>query len=286
MSKNVYLCSHCGNSQPELLSQCPRCGLWDGFSAVSAAKLPSPVVASNAPVQKELNLGVKKTGQPIIDTVMDGGITDGARIVFGGGQGAGKSTLAVQLAGSLAKSKKRVLYVAGEERLSDVQLRFRRLGAGSPNVLITKLIDASAIVELAIKHKCSLVIVDSINTMVDGHSRGEAGSNTQIKAVVRRIGSLQLNSITTVFLAHLNANNKVGGPRWLLHMVDAVLALQMNENGDRVIESKKNRAGRTHVPHDLAMAATGLKIRDVVKKTLPKFEQTQAKLKLMKANNA
>lgn len=259
-TKTVFLCSHCGNTQPELLTQCPRCGLWDGFSSVATAKLPSSVVASNAPVQKELNLGVKKTGQPIIDLVMDGGIVQGARIVIGGGQGAGKSTLAAQLCGELGKSKKRVLYVAGEERLSDVQLRFRRLGAGSPNVLITKLIDAGAIVELAVKHKCSLVVVDSVNTVVDGHSKGEAGSNSQIKATVRRIGSLQLNSITTVFLAHLNAKNNIGGPRWLVHMVDAVISLMMNENGDRVIEAKKNRAGRTHVPHKLSMDKDGLKL--------------------------
>lgn len=281
-SSTVFSCKNCGSSQPQLLDQCPRCKLWDGFNEVAAENIPSATVAANSKIERGINFDVKPTGDDVFDLVMDGGLVPGTRIVLAGGEGGGKSTAAMQLAGALAKKKQRVLYVAGEEEIPRILARARRLGTAHANILITKVIEAGAIVELAIKAKVSTVIIDSINTAMDGTAKGEPGSTSQMKAVVQHIATLQGAKITTLFLSHLNAKGDVGGPRWMRHMVDVVLALSLTNGDGRMIVATKNRDGRTHQPADLEMTATGLKLRDVVRKKLPKFEETQGKLKLMK----
>ena len=63
-----------------------------------------------------------------MDTVLGGGFLGWRRGAGSGSAGIGKSTLLAQVAAHIAKSKS-VLYVSGEESVSQVKLRAERLGA-------------------------------------------------------------------------------------------------------------------------------------------------------------
>ena len=58
--------------------------------------------------------------------MLGGGLVPGSAVLLGGHPGAGKSTLLLQTACKLAQQHK-TLYVTGEESLSQVAMRARRL---------------------------------------------------------------------------------------------------------------------------------------------------------------
>src|SRR3546814_10259428 len=67
------------------------------------------------------------TGMPEMDRVLGGGIVPGAVILIGGDPGIGKSTLLLQMLAEV-QARHSTLYVTGEESLTQVHLRAKRLG--------------------------------------------------------------------------------------------------------------------------------------------------------------
>src|SRR6185295_15701662 len=116
------------------------------------------------------------------DEVIGGGIVPGSLILLGGDPGIGKSTLALQLSMSL----KNVLYVSGEESVSQIKLRANRIDKKHQlNVLAeTELESVLATIE---NQKPELVIVDSIQTMYSESSSGVAGGVAQVTNAVLQI---------------------------------------------------------------------------------------------------
>src|SRR5688500_19774944 len=68
-----------------------------------------------------------KTGIKEFDFVLGGGIVPGSMILVGGEPGIGKSTLLLQVAGTLQEAGHKTLYVSGEESALQVKLRAERL---------------------------------------------------------------------------------------------------------------------------------------------------------------
>ena len=68
------------------------------------------------------------TGIADLDTVLGGGFLPGGVVLVAGQPGIGKSTLLAQVSAHIA-NKKSVLYVSGEESISQVKLRAERLEA-------------------------------------------------------------------------------------------------------------------------------------------------------------
>src|SRR3546814_7971781 len=64
---------------------------------------------------------------PEMDRVLGGGIVPGAVILIGGDPGIGKSTLLLQMLAEV-QARHSTLYVTGEESLTQVHLRAKRLG--------------------------------------------------------------------------------------------------------------------------------------------------------------
>src|SRR5207245_122789 len=69
-----------------------------------------------------------------LDRVLGGGLVQGSVVLVGGDPGIGKSTLALQACGALARQGLPVLYVAGEESPEQVRLRAERLGMAEAGV--------------------------------------------------------------------------------------------------------------------------------------------------------
>ena len=97
-----------------------------------------------------------------------------------GQPGIGKSTLLAQVAAFIARQKQ-VLYVSGEESVSQVKLRAERLGAvDSENLQLASSNSAEDIAASIQTGQYNLVIVDSIQTLSLAEISSAPGSVSQI----------------------------------------------------------------------------------------------------------
>ena len=133
--KNAYVCQECGADHPKWQGQCASCGAWNALSEVHlgpSTRRKSVGYAAAAPELKvlaDVNADDARrlpSGMSELDRVLGGGFVPGSVVLIGGEPGAGKSTLLLQVMAALAQDVK-ALYVTGEESLSQVAMRARRL---------------------------------------------------------------------------------------------------------------------------------------------------------------
>ena len=106
-----------------------------------------------------------RTGMPEFDSVLGGGIVPGSLTLLGGPPGAGKSTLALQIAARLAAIGS-VVYLCGEESAAQVKLRAMRLGiAAQENLLVYAETNLRAALDEIERLAPRALIVDSIQTV-------------------------------------------------------------------------------------------------------------------------
>lgn len=178
-SQIEYVCQACGARSRQYFGRCPDCQSWGTMvEQVIAAPLAIPGAlpggrprslrrATGAELDDLVGglaserAGERAGGQPLaalrlsevvelararigsgygeLDRVLGGGIVPGSLVLIGGDPGIGKSTLLLQVAGSLARQHS-VLYVAAEESAQQVKLRWQRLqlprGQDSPEPLV------------------------------------------------------------------------------------------------------------------------------------------------------
>ena len=91
----------------------------------------------------------------------------------------------------------------------------------------------------------TLLIVDSVQTMVATDADGVHGGVTQIRAVTTALVSLAKNSgVAVVLVGHVTKDGAVAGPRSLEHLVDVVLSFEGDRHSPlRMIRGIKNRFG-------------------------------------------
>src|SRR5579863_8581851 len=134
---SVFVCSACGAETLKWQGQCPACGEWNSLEQRAARRQAPPRSGSGqgstgaAPVRLDLraDLGFERlpSGQGELDRVLGGGIVPGSVTLLGGDPGIGKSTLLLQVAAHVAAAQG-VVYASGEESVSQVGLRARRIG--------------------------------------------------------------------------------------------------------------------------------------------------------------
>ncbi|WRN61993.1 AAA family ATPase [Staphylococcus aureus] len=78
--------------------------------------------------------------------------------------GIGKSTLLLQICASLSQ-KKKVLYITGEESLSQTKLRAERLDEDSSELQVLAETDLEVIYQTVKEEQPDLLVVDSIQTI-------------------------------------------------------------------------------------------------------------------------
>src|SRR3546814_6666818 len=134
--KTQYICQNCGAISPKWVGQCADCGAWNTLIetvAAPASKSRGGGIsgAASGRIQRldEVQLQEEPrapTGMPEMDRVLGGGIVPGAVILIGGDPGIGKSTLLLQMLAEV-QARHSTLYVTGEESLTQVHLRAKRL---------------------------------------------------------------------------------------------------------------------------------------------------------------
>ena len=245
MAKTItlYVCSACGSRSPALLGRCPRCGGWGTMEAQPAGGEAARRAAADVQQLGEIGetaLLRRSTGVDEVDRVLGGGWVAGAVLLLAGEPGIGKSTLLLQLAHRSVMAGWATLYVAGEESLAQVKLRAERL-AVSPGLSLTRETDARTLAEHLREKRPSLVIIDSIQTLIA--EEGVPGSLTQVRdATAILTQAAKESGSTLVLIGHITKQGMIAGPKVIEHVVDTTLALE-TASGFRVLRAMKNRFG-------------------------------------------
>ncbi len=269
-SKNIYICSECGYESVKWYGKCPQCGEWNTMEEHTpviaskkgaSAKNRSSVASVNR--LSEIDSTIEKrilTGIGEFDRVLGGGIVEGSLILLSGDPGIGKSTILLQICQKLGNQGK-VLYISGEESARQLKLRANRLEVDSDNLYITAQTDVASIVETIKSEKPSIVIIDSIQTMIIEDLSSSAGSVTQVRESTNIFMHLAKSLGIPIFIVgHVNKDGAIAGPKVLEHIVDTVLYFEGERNYSyRILRSAKNRFGSTNEIGVFEMTQTGLK---------------------------
>ena len=267
--KTVYFCQNCGHEETKWLGQCPACKEWNTFveekvlassiSAQAGAKTVRDInVVSLSEVSADDHTRIE-TGMQELDRVLGGGIVPGSLVLVGGDPGIGKSTLLLQVCQKLAQERS-VLYISGEESLSQIKLRANRMGEFQENLKLLCETNLDTIRNVIENRKPELVIIDSIQTMYSEDVSSAPGSVSQVRESTHVFMQLAKGLGITIFIVgHVTKEGTVAGPRVLEHMVDTVLYFEGDRHASyRILRGVKNRFGSTNEIGVFEMRQNGL----------------------------
>ncbi len=270
-TKTVYVCSECGYDSPKWYGKCPSCGSWNTMAEelIREEKHSGKTVnllapgGGNRPVRLKEIAGTEdarfSTGIGELDRVLGGGMVKGSLVLVSGAPGIGKSTLLLQACRSLCESST-VLYVTGEESLSQIKMRADRLGIDGDNLLICAETQIDQVLLSASNLRPSVMIVDSIQTMLNTELQSAPGSITQVReCTMQLLQFAKTNTISVILVGHVNKDGGIAGPKVLEHMVDAVLNFEGDRHASyRLLRAIKNRFGSTNEIGMFEMTHLGL----------------------------
>lgn len=269
--KRLYECQNCGFQSPRWIGKCPSCSAWDSLVELSAQQIEYLQKSSKKSSVNSKAVAITKIESEDVlrfsslskelDLVLGGGIVVGSLTLIGGSPGIGKSTLLLKIAGNLAISGSRVLYVSGEESASQIKLRGDRLGANSENLYLLSEINMEAIVAEIELQAYSFIVIDSIQTVYSPDTPSAPGSVTQVRAITFELMRIAKSKNIPIFIiGHITKDGSIAGPRVLEHMVDTVLYFEGDSNSDlRLLRSFKNRFGSTNEVGIFEMDSSGLR---------------------------
>lgn len=264
--KVIYVCRECGATSIRWIGKCPECGAWDSYDEEfqSDEKAKAPKSASNNKAERfsELQLPTymrTKTGMEELDRVLGGGLVDSSAVLLTGEPGIGKSTLLLQICSELSRSRS-VLYVSGEESKGQLKLRAERLGIEGKNIYLLTETDVDTILAECARIHPDVIIIDSVQTLQSQKFASAPGTITQVKEGAMAFINYGKSSGAAVFLVgHVNKEGGISGPKFLEHMVDAVLCFEGERmNSYRIIRAIKNRFGSTNEIGVFEMGDKGL----------------------------
>src|SRR4051794_10086778 len=225
-SPSLYVCKACGCSHHRWVARCPRCQAWSSTAVPSAPQPPaaprpipparSPVLVS-VPETPRVRAGASPipitdvnasseprlvTGIEPLDRVLGGGLVVGSLILLGGEPGIGKSTLLAQLLATV--SSERVLYASGEESITQVAMRARRVDAAHARIQIVAENDVDIVLAHAEDLRPEFLAIDSIHTLVTADVASMAGSVAQVRECTARLAAFaKSRDITTLVIGHV-----------------------------------------------------------------------------------
>lgn len=275
--RSSYSCTECGAHHARWLGRCPTCGGWS--TLVEHSDAPAPRGAEFLAASPELAPSIKpialrdvatggaprlQTGIGELDRVLGGGLVPGSVVLLGGEPGIGKSTLALQLAGSLQALGSTVLYVSGEESVEQIRLRAERLPTLPEDMVLLAETRAEAIAEPWRMTSPALVLIDSIQTMQTERVESAAGSVGQVRECASLLAAAAKSTgAAVVLIGHVTKDGGLAGPRVLEHLVDVVLMFEGDRGHSyRVLRAVKNRFGSTLEVGVFSMGEAGLEVVD------------------------
>jgi len=194
------------------------------------------------------------------DNLLGGGFVAGETLILAGEPGSGKSTLLMQVANGLAKNNFPVLYVCGEESLSQVKARSNRLNVENPEIWVSESINLEKLYQSLEKSNQKLIIIDSLQMLYSDLKKQDPGSPTQMRYCLRSlIQYAKDNDKILIVVGHSTKTGLIAGLLTLQHMVDALLFLTIDDTDkSRIVSVKKNRFGAAQESWKIQMTEHGL----------------------------
>ncbi len=265
--KKQFVCNQCGAVHLQWSGQCIDCKEWNSLEGITIEpnKTNSSFLPDFADVEVKPLTEIStqhntriSTGLSELDNTLGGGLVVGSVVLIGGSPGIGKSTLILQ---SLAYINKNytTLYISGEESLEQISSRAKRLEI-TENMLLVSETNLEKIINIIVKIKPKLVVIDSIQAMINPMIASTAGSVSQVRDCASQLSQYAKKTNTTLLIiGHVTKGGILAGPRILEHMVDSVLYFEGDAGGKyRVIRAVKNRFGAVNEISIFAMTSKGL----------------------------
>ncbi len=273
-SRSQFVCQQCGTVYTKWVGQCTNCSAWNALveqvveekneqksalakGKLSGKKLEFVNIKTITPSDKKARL---LTGFSDLDLVLGGGILMGGVSLLAGQPGIGKSTLLMQISAEVAK-KREVLYISGEESAGQVKLRAERLGASSDKLNFAASTSANDIAKTIETGEFSLVIIDSIQTLMMDEIASAPGTVSQVtnsgNLIIR---AAKATGTAVIIVGHVTKEGTLAGPKVLEHLVDVVLNFEGDRYGGfKTVRAVKNRFGSTNEVAIFEMLSSGLK---------------------------
>ena len=268
-TKTTFFCQNCGAQFPKWVGKCNSCNEWNTIveEVIQREEKTSwKPSTTNKKVAKAVKLKeITAVNEERINTcnnelnrVLGGGLVKGSVVLLGGEPGIGKSTLLLQIALIM---KNKVLYVSGEESMTQIKLRADRLHKANENCLILTETKTHQIFNSAEETKPEVIVIDSIQTLHTEFIEASPGSISQIRETAAELIKYAKETDTPVVLiGHITKEGNIAGPKILEHMVDVVLQFEGDRNHTyRILRAQKNRFGSTAELGIYEMLHTGLR---------------------------
>jgi len=268
-TKTTFFCQNCGAQFPKWIGKCNSCNEWNTIveeviqreektswkASTSGKKVSKAIKLKEITAVNEERIN---TCNNELNRVLGGGLVKGSVVLLGGEPGIGKSTLLLQIALIM---KNKVLYVSGEESMTQIKLRADRLHKVNENCLILTETKTHHIFNSAEETAPEVIVIDSIQTLHTEFIEASPGSISQIRETAAELIKYAKETDTPVVLiGHITKEGNIAGPKILEHMVDVVLQFEGDRNHTyRILRAQKNRFGSTAELGIYEMLHTGLR---------------------------
>ncbi|MFQ3206756.1 MAG: DNA repair protein RadA/Sms [Glaciecola sp.] len=272
--KTAFVCNDCGSDHPRWQGQCNDCREWNTLTEIVIENSPtksvpasrngfSGITAAKVEVLNEIDLAALPrftSGFKELDRVLGGGIVPGSAILIGGSPGAGKSTLLLQVMCLLAKTKS-TLYVTGEESLQQVAMRAKRLQLPDDKLKLLAETNIDTICQLALQHKPTIMVIDSIQVMHMSDIQSAPGGVSQVRESAAALTRFAKQHHIAMFLVgHVTKDGSLAGPKVLEHCIDCSIMLEgESDSRFRTLRGTKNRFGAVNELGVFGMTEMGMK---------------------------
>ena len=254
------MCSRCEHRVAQWVGRCPGCGEFGTIEEAAASSRPGGAVSSEPLTGSDESGERIRTGLDGLDRVLGGGLVPGSVVLIAGEPGIGKSTLLLQLAGTVGASRGRCLIASGEETRGQVASRAARLGIASEHASFVSGRDLSSVVDAATAERPTVLIVDSIQAIRDESLSSLPGGPAQVRACADAlIGMAKASGVAVVIAGQVTKDGEIAGPKTLEHAVDVACTFEPADGGShRVLAGGKNRFGPEGEVAWFEMGSSGL----------------------------
>lgn len=256
-------CSLCGGTLKEGKAKCPHCGYWQFIDSEGDGTVHDIRNDGSVLLEDIDDSSIQRVTTDLLDECLDGGIVRSDVILIGGGPGAGKSTLMLQVSESLCKHGL-VMYISAEEDVKAIKLRSKRLKVDTKRRLrlLPALSGVANIGAMLLAHRPKFIIADSLDAL-SGHNDDE---EIAILAIIKKY-CVDLQA-PAIIISQVNKAGDYGGLKAKQHAVDVLLTFDQDPDAIgpdgierlRVMETIKNRSGRAGIQTIFAMGEFGLSV--------------------------